>query len=232
MIEKLLAYQNADAKLRKIETQLSGSEERKKAVSAKKFLETSPENVNKLDARARDLEAEFKNTLAEISKFNEQQAELDAAMKAAEDETEVAYLIKKADELSSNVKFLEGKISKLIEEIQAIVKEFNAVKAQIKVAQAQYAEFGKKYNELKASVQGDKEAVEKELNELKKEVPSDLMERYAKKRANKIYPIVYEVSGNHCGACGMELSMADVGKLKKGDVIDCEQCGRMLYQGK
>lgn len=232
MIEKLLAYQNADAKLRKIEMQLSGSEERKKAVSAKKFLETSPENVNKLDARARDLEAEFKNTLAEIAKLNEQQAELEGAMKSSEDETEVAYLIKKADELASSVKYLEGKIAKLIEEIQSIVKEFNAIRAQIKAAQAQYAEYGKKYNELKASVQDEKEEVEKELAELKKAVPTELMERYAKKRANKIYPIVYEVAGNHCGACGMELSMSDVGKLKKGEIIDCEQCGRMLYLGK
>ncbi len=232
MIEKLLAYQNADAKLRKIEMQLSGSEERKKAVSAKKFLETSPENVNKLDARARDLEAEFKNTLAEIAKLNEQQAELEGAMKSSEDETEVAYLIKKADELAASVKYLEGKSAKLIEEIQSIVKEFNAIRAQIKAAQAQYAEYGKKYNELKASVQGEKEEVEKELAELKKAVPTELMERYAKKRANKIYPIVYEVSGNHCGACGMEPSLSDMGKLKKGEIVDCEQCGRMLYLGK
>jgi predicted nucleic acid-binding Zn-ribbon protein len=29
----------------------------------------------------------------------------------------------------------------------------------------------------------------------------------------------------------MELPMAVLGKLKNGEVIDCDQCGRLLYQG-
>ena len=56
-----------------------------------------------------------------------------------------------------------------------------------------------------------------------------LMERYLKKRADKIYPVVYAVKGNNCGACGMELPMSEKNKLKNGAVIECEQCGRMLY---
>ena len=39
MIQALLDYQTADAKLKKIEKTLAESEERKKAVSAKKYLE-------------------------------------------------------------------------------------------------------------------------------------------------------------------------------------------------
>ncbi|MBO5068109.1 MAG: hypothetical protein J6C62_06895, partial [Clostridia bacterium] len=73
------------------------------------------------------------------------------------------------------------------------------------------------------------EAVEKELESLKKKVDPSLMDRYLKKRANKIYPILYEVKGNICGACRMELPMSEMNKLKNGDVIDCDQCGRLLY---
>ena len=39
MIKALLAYQEQDAKLRDIEKTLSNSEERKKAVTAQKYLE-------------------------------------------------------------------------------------------------------------------------------------------------------------------------------------------------
>ena len=39
MIDNLLKYQEADAKLREIEKELAKSEERKKAVEAKKFLD-------------------------------------------------------------------------------------------------------------------------------------------------------------------------------------------------
>ena len=55
MIQALLNYQSADAKLKKIEKTLADSEERKKAVSAKKYLEGVEENVNKLDDRAAEL---------------------------------------------------------------------------------------------------------------------------------------------------------------------------------
>ncbi len=229
MIENLLAYQNVDAKLRKIETELSGSEERKKAVSAKKFLEVAPDNVNKLNARAGDLENEYKNALDEMAKFSEQQQELSSALESVADEKETEYLLKMAEKLVAETKALESKLAKLSDDIQAVIKEFNAVRSQMKVAKVQYEEFGKKYNDLKASKKDEKEAIEKELAGLKAKVEPALMERYLKKRANKIYPIVFEVNGKSCGACNMELSMSDMGKLKNGEIIDCEMCGRLLY---
>ena len=79
-------------------------------------------------------------------------------------------------------------------------------------------------------VKDEKLAVETKLEELKAKVEPSLMERYLKKRANKIYPVLYELRGNVCGACNMELSMAELNKLKNGEVIDCEQCGRLIYQ--
>ena len=59
MVKELLAYQEVDAKLKQLESELSGSEERKKAVSAKKYLDGVEENVNKLDAKALDLNVAF-----------------------------------------------------------------------------------------------------------------------------------------------------------------------------
>ena len=69
MIQALLEYQKVDAKLRDIEKRLSGSEERKKAMSAKKYLEGVEENVNKLDARAADLTAAYAKTEEELLKL-------------------------------------------------------------------------------------------------------------------------------------------------------------------
>jgi len=123
------------------------------------------------------------------------------------------------------------KTVKLVEEIQAVVKEYSNIKKTTQAAQVQYKENAEKYNALKESVKGEKESVENELNELKAKVDPELMERYLKKRANKIYPVLFEVKGNVCGACRMELPMSEMNKLKNGGVIDCDQCGRLLYLG-
>ena len=55
MIKNLLAYQEIDAKLYDIELKLSTSDERKKAVSAKKYIDGVEENVNKLDDHSASL---------------------------------------------------------------------------------------------------------------------------------------------------------------------------------
>ena len=226
MIKALLAYQEADANLRKIETALSSSEERKKAMSAKKYLEGVEESVNKLDVRAAELFATYEKATDEQIKLKEQESAITDALDAVEDEKEAAYLIKKAEELIAKIKALGSKANKISEEIQAVIKEYSNIKKTTQAAQVQYKENAEKYNALKESMREEKEKVEKELEALKGKVDPTLMDRYMKKRANKIYPILFEVKGNVCGACRMELPMSEMNKLKNGEVIDCDQCGR------
>lgn len=232
MIEKLLEYQSADAGLRKIETELAGSEARKKAVIAKKYLESVEENVNVLDARAAKLVEVYEKAIEEQEKLEEFQTEFESAVKEATTASEASYLIKKVDEVSLKIKSLTAKLVKLSEEIASIKKEYANIRNTTKAMQTQYSENTAKYGELKASLKQEKESVEKKLEELKKDVEPALMERYLKKRSAKMYPVVYEANGKACGACNMELAMSDVGKLKSGEVIECPQCGRLLYEKK
>lgn len=230
MIEELLAYQAADAGLKKIENELSASEDRKKAVAAKKYLDGVEESVNKLDARAARLAEEFSKLEEELAKCKEQESEFIKAGEGVEDGAEAAYLLKKIDEASAEIKILMQKAEKLTAEINAAVKEYVRIKSETKAAQAQYAESGKKYSGLKASFKEERERIEGELKELAKKVDPALMERYLKKRAGKIYPVLFEARGQFCGACNMELPMSELGKLKNGEIIECDQCGRLLYQ--
>ena len=230
MVKALLAYQEVDAKLKKLESELSGSEERKKAVSAKKYLDGVEENVNKLDAKAQDLNVAFSEAVARQEKLKEQESELAKTLEGVADQTEAEYLLKKAGEILSKIKALGEEINKLTSDIQAVIKEYATIKATTKAAQAQYAEYGKKYNELKASKKDEKDKIESELNELKKKVDPALMERYLKKREEKLYPILFEAKGEFCSCCNMELSLADQSKLKSGQIIECDQCRRLLYK--
>ena len=75
MIKALKEYQVQDAKLREIEKVLAGSEERKKAVTAKKYLEGVEESVNKLDLHAAELKASYEKILSNQEKLKAQQAE-------------------------------------------------------------------------------------------------------------------------------------------------------------
>lgn len=230
MIQKLIEYQKADKELKDIETILSGSEERKKAVSARKYLDGVTDSVNKLDDKASSLSAEYSVAVELQAKLKEQEEEIAKALESAETETEINYLVKKAEELLGKIKNINSGIAKISNEIQTIMKEYATIRKSYKVAKDQYNENGAKYKELKASFDDKKKKIEDELEVLKKDVDPVLMAKYLTKRANKMYPIVFEVSGKVCGACNMELSMAELSKLKAGEIIECDQCGRMLYQ--
>lgn len=229
MIEQLLKYQDVDAGLRKIEIALSGSEARKKAVSAKKYLESVDETVNGLDVKAAELAHIYEKLQQESKVLADQREEFIGALEHAEDENALNYLAKKADELYNKVKNLTQETARVSEAMQAVYKEYAGIRNNIKNAQAQYAENGKIYNELKASKQDERTAIETELKDLEKNVEPSLMERYKAKRALKIFPILYEVRENVCGACNMELPKSVLAQLKNGEVIECDQCGRLLY---
>lgn len=230
MIEELLAYQKEDANLRKIEKEFAESDDRKKAFSAKKFLDGVEDSVNNLDSRAGELARAYEKANEELERLKEQEEEFDHAVKSAEDLTAVSYVLKKIDELLANIKLLSGKTAKISEEIQAVMKEYVSIKNNTKAAQAQYKESGEKYNKLKASRQAEKSEIEGKLEQLKQKVDKNLMERYLNKRAQKMYPVVFEAQNNACGCCHMELSMSAVTKLKNGEIIECESCGRLLYR--
>lgn len=229
MIEELLKYQEVDAKLRKIEVELAGSEARKKAASAKKYIDGVEENVNKLNARAEELTHAYNEIAAEQERLSEQKAEFKSAFEHAEDEKAITYLLKKVEDLETKIKRLVSQANKVLSGMQGIIKEYATIKSTTKAAQAQLAENGKKYNELKQSKQAEKDEIEKELKKLEKEVDPVLMEKYKKKRNGKIFPVVYEIRGNVCGACNMEVPMSVMTRVKNGAVVECDNCGKLLY---
>ena len=230
MIKELLAYQNADAKLRKIEKELGSSVAKKKGAQAKAYLEGVNDSVNKLDDKAELIAGESISLFDQQKKIESELQDISKAIDSATDENEVAYLAKKAEELLNQIKALAQKINKNNEESSKIVKEYSGIRNQTKSAQAQLAEAREEYDKLKATFRDEMVAINKELETLKKSVDPALMEKYEKKRANKIFPIAFEVTDSVCGACRMELSMLELNKLKNGEIIECDQCGRLLYQ--
>ena len=230
MIKDLLAYQSVDAKLRKIETELANSPSRKKAIVAKNYIINTPDTVNKLDDRALSLANAYEELVKEQQSLTEQQKELATAIEKAEDGTEINYLVKKADELINAIKQISATCAKINEDLQKVMKEYSSVRATNKSAQAQYQEATEEYEKLKDSFKAEREEITKQLEGPKAKVDPVLMEKYLKKRANKMFPIVFEVSGDVCGSCLMELSMLEKNKLKNGEIIECDQCGKLLYK--
>lgn len=233
MIKSLLEYQNVDAELREIELSLAQSEERKKAASAKNFLNGANDSVAKLEQRAEELASKFNASLKLLGQLEEESKEYEGIDDM--DEDQLSYVKKKAQNLTEEINNLTSVIESLSKEIESVLKEFSQLKADIKKAKAQYSEYGPKYNELKASKEDEMNKIKARLKKLEAGIDANVLEKYNQRRKDKIFPVLNEakeMSKHAYCRCGTELSLTDYGNLKNGNIVECDSCHRLLYLSK
>lgn len=230
MINKLLAYQEIDGKKREIEVTLAKSDCRKKMIEAKKYLETVEEKLAKLEQRAGELTAVFENAVALQKKLALEAQDFSHAIDSLEDETGANFLVKKVDELSSKIKAVDDEIVKVENEIKSVLQEYAKIRTLTTKAKTQFSENKEEYAKLKESVKGDLDSIDNELEKMGKEIDSELLELYNKKR-KEMYPVLYAVRDGYCGyeRCNMELPMNTIGELNSGKVVECGNCGKLLF---
>ena len=233
MIDELLKYQDADGKLRIIEQEIASTEERKKYISARKFLEKAPEKLEALDVRAAEFKLIFERLekkYAEIADTIRDYENLDEMID--EQGGEIGFYKKNASAIAENLKNLKSEINKLVQQIEKTSAEYAAAKKQTIAMQKQYKEYKEKYAAVKEARAKEISEAESELKKLEKDVPPDTLAKYKAKRKEKVYPVVVEVAGNRCPQCGMELSIAEISKLSDGNFIECDSCRRILFKRK
>ena len=229
VLNELLEYQKEDALLRKIEQEIGASEERKKFVQAKKFIESAREKLDAQEKRA----IELKNLCAELSARSEEiiraLGEYSDLEEMIEGGGDVSFYKKNAQALSDKLRAIKAELNKLVSDVNAITEEYKKLKEQTIVMQKQYKEYKDKYDAVKASRSKEVEEINRKLSEIGKKIPADTLERYKTKRKERIFPVLVPLNGDRC-VCGMDFPLAQQGRLAGGNVIECEHCRRFVYK--
>ena len=98
------------------------------------------------------------------------------------------------------------------------------------------ASWAKKYmedvNKLKQRYAGELDAINAKQKALEESIDPALLNVYRNARKQVKYPPIVKLrDGKLCGACGIELSGAELGKLKVGEAfVNCPTCGRLVYK--
>lgn len=231
-LKAILDYQKVDAKLYKLERELAGSEERKEYAKFKKFLETAPEKLDSLEAKANALKAEAEGLSQKYQQLEDTLKEFEHLDELVTGGADIAFYKKKVQSILEQLKKLKSDLATLTANIKATDAEFQKMKKQVISAEKQYKDAKEKYSALKASREDEKKALETELSKLEKDVDEGLLATYKMKRKEKIFPVVGEATGaenqKRCPFCGMEPPIALQSKLKDG-LIECESCHKLIF---
>ncbi len=228
MIEKLLEYQTIDGGLKAIENDLRASEEFKKYAQAVKFLKTVAESKSQIESKAGALMSSLAALEEKLEKLNEDKGEFKDFQKEDEEAT-LAFLKKKAFELGKKFAALEAEIAKLSQDMSDLTAQYKTLMGKTKLMLAQQDEYKAKYEELSKAKDAEKLAIKKQLDAIGKEIPAEYLAKYKEKRKDPKFPIVYEVNGRHCTACGTELSQLEYSRLKNEKIVECENCRRLIF---
>ncbi|MBR0426437.1 MAG: hypothetical protein IJK01_10060 [Clostridia bacterium] len=230
----LLAYQDVDLEKQQVENGLRTTDARVRLNKLSKLLKTQQATLKKLTD---DLEA----VTAVEKRINQQ---YQATAKRLELETSELQILENDEETTAEemTEFRQD-IEKLNKELSTMEKELKQTFASL---EQQIAEFQKtrqigskakkEYDQLREICNREKDDAQKELDALdtemlrkERDVDPKLMARYKRARMHHGTPVV-PVKEAKCSGCNVGLPTLALSRLLgDGAVIECENCGRLLY---
>lgn len=228
-LNKILAYQEVDAKLFELENELANDPNKQKCNSLNQTAKTSQTKSSQLEEQAaailREME-ELNKTLEVSRKKGEQLLGLNASEISA-DEIDEKLALK--DKVTQNLALLDKRLTKLAENINGVLAEFNRTIKNYNIAKEEYQKYKAAYDKNVAALEPKINEFKTKLAEMSKAVEPKIMQTYLAKRNDKIFPVLVKLDGTTCGRCRMELSASAISKLKEDKTLVCEHCRRIIY---
>lgn len=227
-MQELLKYQDLDNQLRKVVGILNASESRKKANQMQQYLKETQLKLISLDKSSGQI----------VDFFNKLKQEEIAIVEKVES------LLKKDGNISlDDYELVSNEISKLIDKLSKIERDLNSVQNKLisvnkefeglmknaKTARNNLNVYKQEYDKQKAQYEPQIEKLKQELVEQKKKVKPELLAKYNAKAEGKIFPIFVSLKDNRCSGCRMEVSASKIKDLKSRHYVECENCGRIIY---
>ena len=230
MLENILKYQEIEGKLVAEESELLKSNDREKASEISQSLKNQHTKLLTLENQAQKVNDSYKKATAKYEEFLKKLESLEKEMENA-DSSKTAIYEKAYKDFASIANTLEKDIATIYNHIQQISKEYEEIIKKSKSDREKFDKYKAAFAKLKADKEPKIEDLKKKLQETKEKVDSKLLNIYLQKRETKKFPVFVALIANKCGGCRMEISASKLGQMKTNDygVIECENCGRLIY---
>ena len=233
-LDALWAYQEAELAKAQLETEIRSTPSRLQFNKLHKLLKSQQAAITQMGDDMDAREAQLAKLLEQAQKLEDRvEMELSELQTMQQDEESTA------EEMTE----LRGDVEKLGRELSSVLREAKTLKSEIVKASDEYqktrqsaGKAKKEYDALRVVCEkerderaGELAACDEKLATAAKAVDPALMERYEKVKLHQSSPMA-KVVQNKCGGCNMSLPMVVLKKLMGANaVVECENCGRILY---
>ncbi len=236
-LEYLLMYQKADLKKQQLENNLRTTESRQKLNRITKLLREQQTAIQKLTEEAEGQQNALAKLLSQQDGLTHELELNRSEMETLEADEEVTA--EELTEFRQDVERLNREIGRLEKDVKGLLEQLERISNDFQKARALGGKAKKEYDRLKAVCEVEKNesaaaiaAATKEMDTVERQVDPTFLAKYKKARVHHNTPVV-PVVNEKCSGCNMSIPMAVIKKLTSQEtVLECENCGRILYYQK
>ncbi len=227
-LEQLLVLQDRQQKIKQIQTEVETLPLQKKSLEAQ--LAASVAGVEVLKQKARRVEMDRKKLELDVGT----RAESISRLKTQQ------YQTRKNDEFQAighEIERYENEIRKIEDEELELMMEADKLKADLGVEEKKAATVKESVARQTADLEVKSKTLESRLEELTKErveiagkIDEDLLGRFERLFKSKGDAVVVPLEHEVCTGCHMKVTTQTAHRAKAGkEIVNCENCGRILY---
>ena len=228
-LQKLIALQNLDTTIRKLEKDQQATPERRAEIEGE--FDQRAFEIRALETRrdeAKHTRARLENEVVE-QKGRAERAERNLMSSKKQDEYTAA--IREADAARKQISALETQILEQLEQLEQAEAALNERADEIATLNSDRETRLKAFDDETGRIGERLATAHKERDELFENLPKQLSSLYARIRARiRDGVAVAEARNRSCTACFMSLRPQVMAEIRRGeDIITCDNCGRILY---
>ena len=229
-LTSMLAYQEIDKAMTKLETEFMQTECVRDYQSSKRTMQVAQEQVVRQNAAAGELIKQMEALIAEYDALEKELKEAEGALPEVEDVAGAEFFSRNVQKILQQLKNLSGEIAKLSSKIVELNQAHASSMTAGKNAKQKLDSVKGAYAEERAKIMPAVEELKSKLAEASKVCSDKFLEEYQRLKKAKKTPVLVQLSGRNCGGCFMELAGDALNALENSDFIICPNCGRILYK--
>ena len=225
----LWEYQKADVEVDKLEASIRRSPARQKLMKYKESYSEQQTAMKRIESEVANMEDRLEALKDAIRMTDEQLHSLQAKI-----DSDPPQSLADAQQFLADAKRFQNNLTAYEQEIKRIRKDAADRERQQHDVKMRAAKVKSEFDKLKAVYDGEKAESDKQLSALKaaaaekaQGIEPEYMERYRDIKKHSIPPLA-ALTGDQCGGCHMSLPSAVARRVKAGEQVECETCGRLL----
>ncbi|MDI9511960.1 MAG: hypothetical protein GX461_04795 [Clostridiales bacterium] len=230
-LDILWQYQELDLQVDQYEDQKRSSQLRQKLLKLRDYLINRDKQLVKLDADAQKKNLYYEKVMEEYKSLQALINKRREKMEAGEvtDLSELQKLISEGVNIQARIQRRQEELSKLITDLDDFQKKLDNILVRVAKAKKDYTSIKKDYDKEVEAIKQKQDQIKAKRDEIGKKVDKNLLAKYKNLKINRS-PVIAIFENDQCSGCYMSLASLVAQNVKeKKSIIECENCGRLLY---